>query len=383
MFKPKTVVLAGVELSSEKHLPIEESLDELGRLADTAGFYVIDKIFQKKPKPDLKYFIGSGKIEELKALAASKKADLVIFDNDLSPSQNRNLEEFLGVEVIDRTALILRIFARHAKSREGKIQVELAEQQYKLPRLSGMWEHLSRQKGGIGLREVGETQIEIDRRLIKRRISWLKKEIEKIKKDRFLRREKRIKNKIPLVSIVGYTNAGKSTLLNLIAKTDSKAEDKLFATLDPTTRRVYLPSGKTILLSDTVGFIQKLPHLLVESFAATLEEAQEADLLLHVVDFSQPHFEDQIAAVYTVLEELKCINKPIITVFNKIDLLKKMPANISLKKHQPWVAISAKENTGVIDLVQLLSQSVSALSLTGQKYQVLNSARHHSWLLPG
>ncbi len=363
-FKLEKAILVNIEFSSQNQVPSEESLEELERLTDTYGAQVLAKLSQKRPRPDLRYFIGPGKLEELKALKAAHNANLVIFDNELLPSQNRNLEEYLELRVMDRTALILDIFGKHAKSREGKVQVELAQLEYELPRLAGKWTHLHRQRGGIGLREVGEKQIELDKRMIRRKISLLKKDIEKLKRDRHFRREKRKKSHFPLVAIVGYTNSGKSTLLNLLTNAGILTKDKLFATLDPTTRKLNLGMGKAVLLTDTVGFIQKLPHQLVAAFAATLEEVTEADFLLHVVDASHPYFEDQIDAVYNVLEELKCIKKPIITVFNKID---KLGGNINkeiLKKYKPAVGISALKNEGITDLVQQLLQQPLVASLT-------------------
>ncbi|MDI6732203.1 MAG: GTPase HflX [Candidatus Margulisbacteria bacterium] len=347
MFEPDKAILAGVDLPSKNHIPIEESLAELARLASTAGAIVVGRIQQKRQKPDLTYYIGSGKLEEIKALMAGTSATMLIFDSEILPAQERNLEEALDIQIVDRTELILNIFAKHAKSREGKIQVELAKLQYQLPRLSGMWEHLSRQRGGIGLREVGEKQIEIDRRIINKRISLLKKEIEKVRKERSARRENRRRNQIPSVALVGYTNSGKSTLLNVLTDAKVLTQDQLFATLDPTTRQLYLPNNRQIVLTDTVGFIQKLPHQLVEAFHSTLEEVIEADLLLHVVDAAHPYFEDQIKAVMTVLEELKCADKPILTIFNKADKLMQKISNTILEKYQPAIVISALGNKGL------------------------------------
>ena len=343
-------ILIGIEIPAtydrDSHLgfrkiSLTESMQELERLADTAGAEVAGQIKQKRAKPDQKYFMGSGKLEELKLLINSRKANLVIFDSDLNPSQERNLEEALGIKVVDRTELILDIFAQHARSREGKLQVELAQSNFLLTRLTGHGILMSRLGGGIATRGPGETKLEYDRRRIRERIAGLKKEIEKVRKERSLRREKRRRSHLPIAALVGYTNSGKSTLLNSLTKANVLTEDKLFATLDPTIRRVYLPAEKIILLTDTVGFIQKLPHQLIAAFRATLEEITEADLLLHVVDASHPYFEDQIAAVYTVLEELKCVAKPMITIFNKIDKLgKKIPEKL-LKKYHPGVAVSA------------------------------------------
>jgi GTPase len=346
-------LLVGVEFQQEDHY-----LTELGRLAETAGAAVVGTLTQKRDRPDPEYFIGSGKIEELRALCVSSGANLVIFDHELRPSQNRNLERELGTKVIDRTELILDIFAQHAKSREGKLQVELAQSQFRLTRLTGQGAAMSRLGGGIGTRGPGESKLEYDRREIRSRISQLKKELAQIGSERSLKREKRRGSQIPVAAIVGYTNAGKSTLLNALTKAGVLVENKLFATLDPTTRRLYLPSGRTVLLTDTVGFIQKLPHTLVEAFAATLEEVTDADFLVHVVDGANPDFERQISAVYQVLEELKSITKPIITVFNKADLLKKKLPKTVLKKYQPAVAISAVEKQGLDELLTAIDAAI-------------------------
>jgi GTP-binding protein HflX len=348
-------IMIGIELPHEPAY-----LSELEQLAGTAGALVVGTLTQKRPRPDPAYFIGSGKIEELKALIAARQANLIIFDHELSAAQTRNLERELGIKVIDRTELILDIFARHAKTREGKLQVELAQSQFRMSHLTGHGAGMSRLGGGIGTRGPGETKLEYDRRQIRSRISELKGEIQKIGRDRSLKREKRRRERIPLASIVGYTNAGKSTLLNALTRSDVLTENKLFATLDPTTRRLYLPSGRVVLLTDTVGFIQKLPHTLVEAFAATLEEVSEADLLIHVVDGSNPKFEGQISAVYQVLEELKSIAKPMITVFNKTDLLeKKLPRDI-VKKYQPAVTISAQAKTGLDKLLAIIDGQLPA-----------------------
>ncbi|MFH1683819.1 MAG: GTPase HflX, partial [Candidatus Margulisiibacteriota bacterium] len=296
LFKQERAVLVGIELSSPQQVPVDQSLEELKQLADTAQAQVVGQLTQKRNKPDQKYYIGSGKLEELKAAIALHEADLVIFDVELSASQERNLATALDTKVIDRTRLILDIFAQHARSHEGKLQVELAQSSFLLTRLTGHGILMSRLGGGIGTRGPGETKLEQDRRYIRKRISELKREIEKIRKDRSIRREKRRSSNLPLVALVGYTNAGKSTLLNVLTNAGVLTENKLFATLDTTIRRLELTPSKTILLTDTVGFIQKLPHQLVASFRATLEEVTEADLLLHVVDISHPYFEDQIKA---------------------------------------------------------------------------------------
>lgn len=339
-------LLVGVTFPGE-----EIRLSELGLLAQTAGAQVVGSLTQKRHEPDPKYFIGSGKLEELKAQSLSLGANLIVFDHELRPSQERNLEDALEVKVIDRTELILDIFAQHAKSREGKLQVELAQSTFLLTRLTGHGAQMSRLGGGIATRGPGETKLEYDRRYIRKRISQLKAELEKVRKERSLKREKRRSSSIAVAAIVGYTNTGKSTLLNALTQAGVLVEDKLFATLDPTVRRLYLPSGKVILITDTVGFIQKLPHQLVAAFQATLEEVGEADLLLHVVDISNPALENQIAAVYRTLEELKCISRPMITIFNKIDQLEKKIAPKLLDKYHPAVAVSAQKKEGLDKLL--------------------------------
>ena len=349
--KTENTIIVGLETGAEPQLiPLEESLAELARLTHTAGAKVVGTLSQKRPMPDQRYYIGQGKLLELQTLVKSTEADMVVFDISLSSSQQRNLEEFLGLKVIDRTELILDIFALHAKSREGKLQVELAQDSFLLSRLSGHGVSMSRLGGGIGTRGPGETKLEYDRRNIRKRISELKKEIKQLARERTVKREKRKTSHFHLVALVGYTNSGKSTLLNSLSNAGVLAQDKLFATLDPTVRRIYLPSKQTILLTDTVGFIQKLPHQLVAAFAATLEEVTEADLLLHIVDSSNPYFEDQINAVYTVLEELNCVTKPIITVFNKVDRLDEKIEPLLIEKYQPAISISALHKQGLEEL---------------------------------
>ncbi|MBU0687114.1 MAG: GTPase HflX [Candidatus Margulisbacteria bacterium] len=353
---PEKAILIGIELQGDKSIPIAESMVELARLAYTAGVIVKAKFTQKREKPDPKYCMGSGKVEEIHAAIHTHDADLVIFDQELSPSQSRNLEEDLGVKIIDRTELILDIFAQHAHSREGSLQVELAQYQFLLPRLTGHGVSMSRLGGGIGTRGPGETKLEHDRRRIRKIISDLRKELKKVEQQRALRRAKRRGAAMPLISLVGYTNSGKSTLLNALTNAGVLVQDKLFATLDPTVRRFSLPGGKTILISDTVGFIQKLPHQLVDAFHATLEEVSQADQLLHIVDASSPYAEDQINAVYNVLEEIGAITKKIITVFNKIDLVKdQQPLDELAKKYAPSVKISALKKEGFPELMGLLS----------------------------
>ena len=333
-------ILAGVERPGSSW-PIEESMAELERLADTAGAKVVATFTQRKEKPDTAFFLGRGKVNELAMEIQNLEATLLILDDELTPSQQHNLERMLGVKVIDRTALILDIFAQRARSREGKLQVELAQLRYNLPRLSGQGLALSRLGGGIGTRGPGETKLEVDRRRIYSKIHDIEEQIDGMKKSRSLHRKRRKESQIPLVALVGYTNAGKSTLLNKLTGSEVFAEDKLFATLDPTTRHLQLPEKQEILLTDTVGFIQKLPHTLVKAFRATLEEVQEADLLLHVVDCSNENLEAQIEAVVAVLKELEADGKPVLYVFNKADQLANPHIREQLLHGRDGVFISA------------------------------------------
>ena len=333
-------ILAGVECHGSSW-PIEESMAELERLADTAGAKVVAAFTQRKEKPDAAFFLGRGKVNELAMEIQNLEATLLILDDELTPSQQHNLERMLGVKVIDRTALILDIFAQRAHSREGKLQVELAQLRYNLPRLSGQGLALSRLGGGIGTRGPGETKLEVDRRRIYSKIHDIEEQIDGMKKSRSLHRKRRKESQIPLVALVGYTNAGKSTLLNKLTGSEVFAEDKLFATLDPTTRHLELPEKQEILLTDTVGFIQKLPHTLVKAFRATLEEVQEADLLLHVVDCSNENLEAQIEAVVAVLKELEADGKPVLYVFNKADQLTNPHIREQLLHGRDGVFISA------------------------------------------
>ncbi|MDD4601175.1 MAG: GTPase HflX, partial [Negativicutes bacterium] len=346
-------VLTGLEQSGA--WDIADSLRELEQLAETAGVEVVDVIWQKREKPDASTFIGRGKVQEISLLVQTREANVVIIDDEISPAQQRNLEQALGVKVIDRTALILDIFAQRAKTHEGKLQVELAQLQYSLPRLGGQGLVLSRLGGGIGTRGPGETKLEVDRRKIRARISDIKHDIENVKKQRDLHRKARQASKIPAVSLVGYTNAGKSTLLNKIASANVLAEDKLFATLDPTTRRITMTNGLDVLVTDTVGFIQKLPHQLVAAFRATLEEVVQADLLIHVIDASHPQHEEQSDAVFKVLGELNVNNKPMITVFNKIDKADKKVIE-RLLRTEDSVAISALTGEGIELLNKLIEE---------------------------
>lgn len=333
---------------------IRDSLEELTQLTQTAGAEVVEVVFQKRDKPDAALYIGKGKVQEIAHIRQMKDANLIIFDDELSPAQQRNLERELGIKVLDRTALILDIFAQRAHSYEGKLQVELAQLRYNLPRLGGQGLVLSRLGGGIGTRGPGETKLEVDRRRIRSRISDIEQAINQIKKQRDVRRERRQNTHIISIALVGYTNAGKSTLLNKITDANVLAEDKLFATLDPTTRRIMLPNGQEALLTDTVGFIQKLPHQLVAAFRATLEEVVQADLLLHVIDASHPRFQEQMGAVIKVLRELKVDEKETILVFNKIDNLTSQHQLERLERLENSIAISAKSGSGIENLLNLL-----------------------------
>jgi GTP-binding protein HflX len=298
----------------------EKSIEELAQLAESAGAKVVGKIIQQMDAPSHDYYIGSGKLQEIQALKDSADYTVVIFDDELKPVQQENLEDALKVKVIDRAALILDIFARRARTHEGRLQVELAQHQYLLPRLAGQWQHLERLGGGIGTRGPGESQLETDRRLIRRKIQRLEEQTEEIRKRRAQYRQKRQESGIPMVALVGYTNAGKSTLLNALCRADVLVDDKLFATLDPTTRQLYLPDNTTILLSDTVGFIRKLPPTIIDAFRATLEELDEANLLLHVVDVASGDAAEQYQTVESILGDMGLAAKPHITVLNKIDL---------------------------------------------------------------
>ncbi len=349
-------------LSSDGYWPVEESLAELAQLARTAGLVVVGQAVQRLEHPHPATFIGPGKVREVGERVAETAADVVIFDDELSPRHQRELEMVLGEEIklLDRTALILDIFAQHANTREGALQVELAQYEYRLPRLTRAWTHLARQAGGraggatggVGVRGPGETQLETDRRVIGRRIARLKQELEKVRAHRGRYRARRRREGIPVVAIVGYTNAGKSTLLNGLANADVLVEDKLFATLDPTTRRVALPGGGVALFTDTVGFIQKLPTQLVAAFRATLEEVAEADLLLHVLDVAHPQAMRQAEAVRETLEEIGAVGKPIVSALNKIDRLPTLDAVSPLMTRFPnSVAIAALTGEGLESLL--------------------------------
>ncbi len=346
-------------------------MKNLTLLADTAGVEVVGTITQNLDSPNSKTFIGSGKVEEVKILAEELGADIVIFDNELSPRHQRELEAAFGesIRVIDRTALILDIFAQHAQTSEGSLQVELAQYEYRLPRLTRAWTHLARQAGGgggrsggvggVGLRGPGETQLEVDRRMISNRIEFLKGELEKVRAHRTRYRERRKKSRIPVIALVGYTNAGKSTLLNRLSKADVYVADQLFATLDPTTRRVDLPGGQAVLFTDTVGFIQKLPTELIAAFRATLEEITEADVLLHVVDITHPNASAQAKSVQETLVEIGAGDIPIITAFNKIDLLKDPEGAVdTLDEFPNTYPISARLGWGLAELLEAVEEEL-------------------------
>ncbi|MCK4368223.1 MAG: GTPase HflX [Dehalococcoidales bacterium] len=348
----------------------EDSIDELAQLAGTAGAEVVGKLIQRLPRASRTHYLGRGKLAELASLKDSTRYDVAIFDDELSPLQQRNLEEALQVKVIDRAALILDIFARRARTREGQLQVELAQHQYLLPRLAGQWSHLERLGGGIGTRGPGETQLETDRRLIQRKIHRLKAQIDDIRKHRQLYRQQRRKTGIPIVAIVGYTNAGKSTLLNALSHADVFVEDKLFATLDPTTKRITLPDKSVALLTDTVGFIRKLPPTIVTAFKATLEELSEANMLLHIVDLTCHNAPEQCQIVEDILADLNLSDKPRITALNKIDLLLNDSRSwdeetaISYLSDQTEadensVLISSTKRWGLSKLLELISRTLS------------------------
>lgn len=318
--KEERAVLVGLVHKTQTEEQVKEYLEELAFLAETAGATAVKRFMQKLPHPDSKTFVGKGKLEEIREYVSSKNIDIVIFDDELSGSQISNIEKAIDAKTIDRSDLILDIFARRAKTAQAKTQVELAQYQYMLPRLKGMWKHLERLGGGIGTRGPGETEIETDRRIVKDKISLLRRRLSEIDKQAFIQRKDR--GEFIRVALVGYTNVGKSTLMNLLSKSDVFAENKLFATLETTTRKLVY-ENTPFLLSDTVGFIRKLPHHLVESFKSTLDEVREADILLHVVDTSHPQYEDQIGVVNKTLQELNAFDKPVITIFNKMDLYEK------------------------------------------------------------
>jgi GTP-binding protein HflX len=364
--------LIGVELFGKSNLlTLDDSLAELALLCDTAGLDVVGELSQKLDRPNPQTFIGSGKVEELKALAEETLADIVVFDDELNPRHQRELEEALGahIRVLDRTTVILDIFAQHAHTSEGQLQVKLAQYEYYLPRLTGRWTHLARQSGGgggrtgsaggVGLRGPGETQLEVDRRSIRREITRLKEELEKVRTHRKNYRTQRKRSRLPTITLVGYTNAGKSTLLNQLSRADVYVADQLFATLDPTTRRVRLSSNETALVSDTVGFIQKLPTTLISSFRATLEEISASDLLVHVIDISHPNAMNQAESVQQTLDEIGAGHIPVVVALNKIDRLSNPPSAQSSLAHFPRaVAISAYTGEGLEELQKVIRYSL-------------------------
>ena len=380
------VVLVSVIQKDNTAEQVQEYLDELAFLAETAGAIAVKSFTQRLDRPDSRTFVGKGKLEEIGNYVASKNIDLVIFDDELTGSQLLNISDAIKCTTIDRSDLILDIFARRARTAQAKVQVELAQYQYLLPRLKGMWKHLERQGGGIGTRGPGETEIETDRRIVKDKISLLRKRLGEIDKQSFTQRKER--GEFIRVSLVGYTNVGKSTLMNTLSKSDVFAENKLFATLDTTTRKVVF-ENTPFLLSDTVGFIRKLPHHLVESFKSTLDEVREADILLHVVDISHEQHEDQIGTVNKTLQELKAFDKPILTIFNKMDLYQKknfddwlseeVRTDILRELHEKWnnitegncVFISALEKTNLEELRNVILQKVRDMYVIRYPYKTM------------
>jgi len=367
----------GVEAGKRRdRWSLDSSLDELNQLARTAGADVVGRLTQKLERPSSTHYIGSGKMQELIELKQELDYDTVVINDELAPRQQRNLEEALEVKVIDRTALILDIFAASARTREGKLQVELAQHEYLLPRLEGQWSHLERLGGGIGTRGPGESQIETDRRLIRKRITSIGKQIEAVRRHRELYRRQRKKSNTPLVALVGYTNAGKSTLLNAICQADVVTENKLFSTLDPVTRRLRLNDGRNILLTDTVGFIHKLPTLIVAAFHATLEELDEADLLLHIVDITSPEAVNQSDTVEGILRRLKLDEKPRITVINKMDrvvesLEEAQSAYFEVQSPtESTIAVSAIKGWNLDKLMEMIGEFLTAADANSEGAQV-------------
>jgi GTP-binding protein HflX len=354
------IVLVGVAVPPVTPNEAEAHLDELALLVDTAGADVVDRVVQRRDSPDPATYVGKGKAEELKEASLAVDADTVVFDDELTPGQSRNLEKILGRTAIDRTAVILDIFAQNAHTQEGKAQVELALLRYRLPRLRGRGKALSQQAGGIGTRGPGETQLEVDRRRLVRRMTKLEAELRQLSRTRRTQRKARRRSYLPLISLVGYTNAGKSTLLNLLTKAGVLVEDRLFATLDPRTRRLELPGGEAVLLSDTVGFVRKLPHQLVEAFQSTLEVVKESDLLVHVVDSSAPDPAEQIEAVRSVLAEIGADGVPELLAFNKTDVAPE--AKRLVDRHPGSVMLSALTGEGLDNLLSTAADRLRALA---------------------
>lgn len=355
--KPAPQELVALAAIENPEIAWEESLQELQELAETANGQVVAVITQRREKPDPSTYLGKGKVEEVREAMERSHAVLLIIDAEIPPSQQRNLEKILDTQVIDRTGLILDIFARRAHTAEGKLQVELAQLEYLLPRLTNMWSHLSRIRGGIGLRGPGETQLEVDRRRVRERIMLLKRKVDEIRHRREVQRSQRAQSQIPIVSLVGYTNAGKSTLLNALSEAGVLVEDKLFATLDPTTRDVTFPNGTRALVSDTVGFIRNLPTQLVAAFRATLEEARSADILVHVIDASNPVWPEQVETVNQVLHELDAADKPTIMAFNKMDEVEDPLVISRLAARYPYVIfLEARNGKGIDELEEEIAE---------------------------
>ncbi|HYM94798.1 MAG TPA: GTPase HflX [Chitinophagaceae bacterium] len=392
--KEERAVLVGLVHKDQNEQQVHEYLDELAFLAETAGAVAVKKFTQKLPHPDSRTFVGKGKLDEIKKYIQGKNIRIAIFDDELSGSQITNIEKALDIKTIDRTDLILDIFARRAKTAQARTQVELAQYQYILPRLRGMWKHLERLGGGIGTRGPGETEIETDRRIVRDKISLLRKKLLEIDKQSFTQRKER--GEFIRVALVGYTNVGKSTLMNLLSKRDVFAENKLFATLDTTTSKVVF-ENTPFLLSDTVGFIRKLPHHLVESFKSTLDEVREGDILLHVVDISHPNYEEQIGIVNKILQEIGIIEKPMLTIFNKMDLYEKNTFDEWLEKdtkkeilddlYERWqrethgnaIFISAKEKKNIDELRKTILEKVREMYRKRYPYKLdfWSSPKHH------
>ena len=354
-------LLVGTGVGTRNLADAEASLAELALLADTAGAEPVESVLQRRDHPDPATYVGTGKVDELRSLADTLDIDVVVFDDELTPAQQRNLEQRLGRDVVDRVALILDIFAQHATSQEGMLQVELAQLRYRMPRLRGRGISLSQQGGGIGTRGPGETQLEVDRRRIQRRITKLEQDLERLGRTRATQRKARRRRGLPTVALVGYTNAGKSTLLNRITDAQVRVEDRLFSTLDPTTRRLRLTGGETVLCSDTVGFVRRLPHELVEAFRSTLEMVSEADLILHVVDGAAPDASAQIAAVHTVLDEIQATDVPELLIVNKVDIAD--PAVVrALSQGETALVASAATGEGVDKLLGAVGDRLRALA---------------------
>jgi len=384
--QPEKVMLVAVDAGSKEtgKWSIDASLEELGALAKSAGAVVAGKLVQKIKAPSKQTYLGKGKVEELLALKNTLNYDTVIIDDELNPLQQKNLEESLQAKIIDRISLILDIFASRARTREGKLQVELAQYEYNLPRLAGKWSHLERLGAGIGTRGPGESQLETDKRIMRQRITRLKKSIEEISRQRDLYRKRRRRTGVPVVSLVGYTNAGKSTLLNALSHSEVLSKDELFSTLDPTVRRFTLPDSRKILLTDTVGFIRKLPPTLVTAFRATLEELNEADILLHVVNLSSQNAAEQCDTVEDILKELGVSDKPTITVLNKIDLLldntqkwteEKAIEHIAAESGEPLpntVLISATKRWGFDKLIEAIGSVLDKSGIETNKQSLIN-----------